>query len=40
MNTLTKANWDAKIPIYEIPQNALSKKGITCLLLDVDGKGA
>ena len=37
MNTLTKANWDAKIPIYEIPQNALSKKGITCLLLDVDG---
>ena len=37
MKTLTKANWDPKIPIYKIPHKTLSKKGIRCLLLDVDG---
>ena len=37
MKTLTKANWDTKIPIYKIPHKTLSKKGIKCLLLDVDG---
>ena len=37
MKTLTKANWDPKIPIYKISHKTLSKKGIRCLLLDVDG---
>ncbi len=37
MKTLTKADWDCKIPIYKISHKRLYKKGIRCLLIDVDG---
>tara|TARA_Y100001968_G_scaffold330452_1_gene382384 strand:+ start:11212 stop:11706 length:495 start_codon:yes stop_codon:yes gene_type:complete len=37
MRTLTKADWDSKIPIYKISHKKLYKKGIKCLLIDVDG---
>ena len=37
MKTLTKANWDSKLPIYKISHKKLIKKGIKCLLIDVDG---
>ncbi len=37
MNTLTKADWDSKIPIYKIPLQKLHKQGIKSLLIDVDG---
>jgi len=37
MKQLTKANWDAKIPIYKISHKKLSNQGIKCLLIDVDG---
>ena len=37
MKTLTKANWETKEPIYKISHSSLYKKGIKCLLLDVDG---
>ncbi len=37
MKALTKADWDSKIPIYKIPHKKLYKRGIKCLLIDVDG---
>ena len=37
MNTLTKADWDSKMPIYEISHERLFRQGLKCLLLDVDG---
>ena len=37
MNSLIKISWDSNLPIYEISQSELQKKGIHCLLLDVDG---
>ena len=37
MKTITNADWDCKIPIYKISHKRLSKKGIKCLLIDVDG---
>ena len=37
MKALTKADWDSKIPIYKIPHQKLHKRGIKCLLIDVDG---
>ncbi len=37
MRSILKVNWDSNLPIYEISQSELQKKGIHCLLLDVDG---
>ena len=37
MNSLIKVSWDSNLPIYAISQSELQKKGINCLLLDVDG---
>ena len=37
MSSLTKADWDSKLPIYKIPPQKLHNQGIRCLLLDVDG---
>ena len=37
MISILKVNWDSNLPIYEISQSELQKKGIHCLLLDVDG---
>ena len=37
MNSLIKVGWDSNLPIYGISQSELQKKGIHCLLLDVDG---
>ena len=37
MRSILKVYWDSNLPIYEIPQSDLQKKGIHCLLLDVDG---
>ena len=37
MRTILKVNWDSNLPIYEISQSDLQKKGIHSLLLDVDG---
>ena len=37
MSSLTKADWDSKLPIYKISQQKLHSQGIRCLLLDVDG---
>jgi len=37
MRSILKVNWDSNIPIYAISQSELQKKGIHCLLLDVDG---
>ena len=37
MRSILKVNWDSKLPIYAISQSELQKKGINCLLLDVDG---
>ena len=37
MRSILKVNWDSKLPIYEISQSELQKKGIHSLLLDVDG---
>ena len=37
MSSLTKADWDSKLPIYKISQQKLHNQGIRCLLLDVDG---
>ena len=37
MNSLIKITWDSKLPIYEISQSELQKKGIHCLLIDIDG---
>jgi len=37
MISILKVNWDSNLPIYEISQSELQKKGIDSLLLDVDG---
>jgi hypothetical protein len=37
MRSILKVNWDSNLPIYEISQSKLQKKGIHSLLLDVDG---
>jgi len=37
MKSILKVNWDSNLPIYAISQSELQKKGINCLLLDVDG---
>ena len=37
MSSLTKADWDSKLPIYKISPQMLHNQGIRCLLLDVDG---
>ena len=37
MRSILKVNWDSNLPIYAISQSELQKKGINCLLLDVDG---
>ena len=37
MRSILKVNWDSNLPIYAISQSELQKKGIHCLLLDVDG---
>ena len=37
MNSLIKVSWDSNLPIYAVSQSELKKKGINCLLLDVDG---
>ena len=37
MRSILKANWDSKLPIYEISHSKLQKDGINCLLIDVDG---
>ena len=37
MRSILKINWDSNLPIYKISQSELQKKGIHCLLLDVDG---
>ena len=37
MRSILKVNWDSNLPIYAISQYELQKKGIHCLLLDVDG---
>jgi len=34
---LTKIYWDTKLPIYKVSHSKLSERGITCLLIDVDG---
>ena len=36
-NSLTKIYWDTKLPIYKLSHSKLSERGITCLLIDVDG---
>ena len=37
MRSILKVNWDSNLPIYDISQSELQKKGIHTLLLDVDG---
>ena len=37
MCSIVKADWDAKLPIYEISHLKLQDEGINCLLIDVDG---
>ena len=37
MSSLTKADWDSKLPIYKISPQKLHEQGIRSLLLDVDG---
>ena len=37
MKSILKVHWDSNLPIYAISQSELLKKGIHCLLLDVDG---
>ena len=37
MRSILNVNWDSNLPIYAISQSELQKKGIYCLLLDVDG---
>ena len=37
IRSLTKIYWDTKQPIYEVSHSKLTKLGITCLLIDVDG---
>ena len=37
MRSFLEVHWDSNLPIYGISQSELQKKGIHCLLLDVDG---
>jgi len=37
MRSILNVNWDSNLPIYNISQSELKKKGINSLLLDVDG---
>ena len=37
MISILKVYWDSNLPIHEISQSELQKKGINSLLLDVDG---
>ena len=37
MRSILKVNWDSNLPIYNISQSELKKKGINSLLIDVDG---
>ena len=37
MRSILNVNWDSNLPIYNISQSELQKKGIHSLLLDVDG---
>ena len=37
MRSILNVNWDSNLPIYNISQSELQKKGIDSLLLDVDG---
>ena len=37
MRSILKVNWDSNLPIYNISQSELQKKGIHSLLIDVDG---
>ena len=37
MRSILKVNWDSNLPIYNISQSELQKKGINTLLIDVDG---
>ncbi|WP_288235178.1 YqeG family HAD IIIA-type phosphatase [uncultured Prochlorococcus sp.] len=37
MRSILNINWDSNLPIYNISQSELQKKGINSLLLDVDG---
>ena len=37
MRSILKVNWDSDLPIYNISQTELQKKGINSLLIDVDG---
>ena len=37
MRSILNVNWDSNLPIYNISQSELQKKGINSLLLDVDG---
>ncbi|MDC2995353.1 YqeG family HAD IIIA-type phosphatase, partial [Prochlorococcus sp. AH-736-F09] len=37
MRSILRINWDSNLPIYDISQSELQKKGIHSLLLDVDG---
>ena len=37
MSSLTKVDWDSKLPIYKISPKKLHNQGIRFLILDVDG---
>ena len=37
MRSFFKIYWDSKLPIYDISHLKLKQKGISCLLIDVDG---
>ena len=36
-SSLTKIYWDTNLPIYKVSHSKLSRLGITCILIDVDG---
>ena len=36
-SSLTNIYWDTKLPIYKLSHSKLSERGITSLLIDVDG---
>ena len=37
MRSILKVHWDSNLPIYAISHYELQRKGIHCLLIDVDG---
>ena len=37
MRSIIKPYWNTELPIYNVSQSELKKKGIDCLFLDVDG---